>query len=87
MIRRRTGTQRQGAEECVDDYEMMGGVSNRSAPPSTGFESRPPAIGNRSGALALDLGRLGDSVLHGAAPVFCRGADADQNPVALERRL
>jgi hypothetical protein len=41
MIRRRTGTQRRGAEECVDDYEMMGGVSNRSAPPSTGFEGRP----------------------------------------------
>ena len=39
MIRRRKGTQRRGADECVDDYEKMGGVSNMSTPASTGFES------------------------------------------------
>ena len=39
MIRRRKGTQRRGADECVDDYEMIGGVSIMSTPASTGFES------------------------------------------------
>jgi hypothetical protein len=52
-VRRRKGNNAWAPKSAWDDYEMMAGVSDRPAPPSTGFDGRPRR------AADLGVGRYG----------------------------